>query len=151
MQISTLLLAGAAAAAALPAPDDTPKKPVFDISAPVFDPPNVTGAPSTPSFTGTCEGETTAESPDQSSFVDCAANRQKGEFSDGGTFEGPSARVQPNDNRKPNVTISFKWIQQISNKKYSNTAGVMDKWVVGQPEPEKFDIPETVIVQGTWV
>lgn len=27
MQISTLLLAGATAAAALPAPDDTPKKP----------------------------------------------------------------------------------------------------------------------------
>ncbi|KAK8069199.1 hypothetical protein PG994_005815 [Apiospora phragmitis] len=158
MQISTLILAGAAAVTAMPASGDTPqpdKKPgwsyevyywnisnwrtaelggdvtryhygkyyqptvntverIFDISAPVFDPPSVYAAPSIPSFTGTCEGETTAESPGQTGYLDCTASRKAGETSDGGTFGGLSARVQPSPSYpKPDVAITFQWTQEI--------------------------------------
>ncbi|KAK8131400.1 hypothetical protein PG984_007838 [Apiospora sp. TS-2023a] len=127
MQISTLLLTGAAAAAALPAPNDTPKKPGWSYEVYYWNISNwrtaeLDGA-TTRYHYGTCEGETTAESPDQSSYVDCAASRTPGDISEGGTFRGLSARVQPSPKRpKPDVAIAFQWTQQISNKDYTISA-----------------------------
>ncbi|KAK8085192.1 hypothetical protein PG997_006463 [Apiospora hydei] len=178
MQISTLLfLAGSSAAAATALPRKNPGWAyevyywnisnwrtaelagevsryhyVFDISAPVFDPPSVYGAPSTPSFTGTCEGESTAESPNQTGYIDCTASRQVGDTSDGGTFGGLSARVQPSPKYpKPDVAISFQWTQEMSNQKYNVTGYVAPLWAVGQPNAMGFDILDSGMLWERWV
>ncbi|KAK8098178.1 uncharacterized protein PG998_013664 [Apiospora kogelbergensis] len=81
---------------------------------PCLRPPSVYAAPSIPSFTGTCEGATTAQTPDQSAYMTCTTSRKTGETSDGGTFGGLSARVKPNPNdTKPGIAISFQWTQEM--------------------------------------
>ncbi|KAK8879150.1 hypothetical protein PGQ11_000444 [Apiospora arundinis] len=177
-----LLLAGAVAAIALPVYEDQPgKKPgwsyevyywnisnlqaseldgeksprfhyLFNISAPVYNPPSVYAAPSIPSFAGTCEGASTAQLQDQSVWVDCTTNRKVGETSDGGIFGGLSALLKPNSNHlRPDIAISFQWTQEISNKKYNITAFASPTWAIDQPKPTKLDILEPDMLWERWV
>ncbi|KAK7943804.1 uncharacterized protein PG986_012917 [Apiospora aurea] len=124
MQISTLLfLAGLAAiaAAALPAAQGTTqpgKNPGWAYEVYYWNISNWRTAELAGEVAryhyGTCEGESTAESPNQTGYIGCTASRQVGETSDGGTFGGLSARVQPSPKYpKPDVAISFQWTQEM--------------------------------------
>ncbi|KAK7992950.1 hypothetical protein PG996_012024 [Apiospora saccharicola] len=120
---------------------NTDRKPswplAFDISAPVYDPGNTNGAPSIPSFAATCEGHITEESPSESAYVDCTANRKKGDISEGGTFESLQARVLANADPDSNANPQTNSRSGKGRNIFVNHTAL---WVTGDDYPHKFNI-----------